>query len=546
MKKLLSLTFVLPTLLLSSDLQFESIPASKTDIQKHHISTTTALTYKGKKYPLSYHTIARSGDKFTHGTFGEVFDKDGKSLFISNANDYSSLHVIDGEYFMLTQFESVPAALYITTLQRTTDGNFKAIDTKNVDFSHLGGYWAPCAGSVTPWKTHLSSEEYEPDASLHYTSRAMRDYFGGDDTQVNFYNYGWIPEVSILNKDGDTKVVKHYAMGRFSHELAFVMPDQKTVYMSDDGYNVGFFMFIADKAADLSSGTLYAAKWIQESKGAKIEWITLGHSSDKEIQKALKTDITFSQLFEKKEPFLIFCPPSFHSINTSTGHECLRLKPGMDELASRLETRRYAALQGATTEFNKLEGITYDNNKNRLYLSVSYIDNGMTDAPFSDDLGGNNDIQLKKNKCGAVYQMDLAYNPNIDSNYTAIDMKPLLSGTPHKTEHNTCDINNIANPDNITYINNQETLIIGEDSGSGHQNDMIWAYDLKEKRLSRILNTPYGSETTALYYYHDLDGYDYIMGTIQHPYTESDQDKATSEDDKRAYTGYFGPMPVLK
>lgn len=29
--------------------------------------------------------------------------------------------------------------------------------------SAWGGLWTPCAGSVTPWNTHIGSEEYEPD-----------------------------------------------------------------------------------------------------------------------------------------------------------------------------------------------------------------------------------------------------------------------------------------------------------------------------------------------------------------------------------------------
>jgi hypothetical protein len=41
------------------------------------------------------------------------------------------------------------------------------------------------------------------------------------------------------------------------------MPDQKTVYLGDDGDDVIRAMFLADRAADLSSGTLYAARWIQ-------------------------------------------------------------------------------------------------------------------------------------------------------------------------------------------------------------------------------------------------------------------------------------------
>ena len=31
-------------------------------------------------------------------------------------------------------------------------------------------------------------------------------------------------------------------------------PDNKTVYITDDGTNVGFFKFVADKAGNLSSG----------------------------------------------------------------------------------------------------------------------------------------------------------------------------------------------------------------------------------------------------------------------------------------------------
>ena len=41
------------------------------------------------------------------------------------------------------------------------------------------------------------------------------------------------------------------------------------------------------------------------------------------------------------------------------GAECLMLKPGMEMIASRFETRRYLALLGGTTEFTKWEGLTF-------------------------------------------------------------------------------------------------------------------------------------------------------------------------------------------
>lgn len=50
--------------------------------------------------------------------------------------------------------------------------------------------------------------------------------------------------------------LKHYAMGRFSHENVAIMPDRKTVYQSDDGDATVFFKFVATTAGDLSAGTL--------------------------------------------------------------------------------------------------------------------------------------------------------------------------------------------------------------------------------------------------------------------------------------------------
>ena len=66
-----------------------------------------------------------------------------------------------------------------------------------------------------------------------------------------------------MDAGGRTKVVRRYAMGRLAAELAHVIPDERTVYMGDDGRDVVFFMFIADKPRDLSAGTLYAARWEQ-------------------------------------------------------------------------------------------------------------------------------------------------------------------------------------------------------------------------------------------------------------------------------------------
>nr|WP_238400596.1 alkaline phosphatase PhoX [Burkholderia thailandensis] len=90
----------------------------------------------------------------------------------------------------------------------------------------------------------------------------------GSETAANPYHYGHLPEVTV-NPDGTGSIRKHYCLGRISHELVQVMPDQRTVLMGDDATNGGLFMFVADQAADLSAGTLYVAKWTQKSSAGR-------------------------------------------------------------------------------------------------------------------------------------------------------------------------------------------------------------------------------------------------------------------------------------
>jgi hypothetical protein len=219
--------------------------------------------------------------------------------------------------------------------------------------------------------------------------------------------------------------------------------------------------------------------------------------------------------------------------------------------ASRLETRRWAAMEGATTEWRKMEGITYNPDAGKLYIAMSEVGNGMLDNKGSD-AGGPNQIRLaKKNTCGAVYALD------VDGTYTATNMYGVIAGTPLTTGYgadvqspaydgiNQCDLNGIANPDNITYLPGYNTLIIGEDTGAGHQNDMIWSLNLSSGKLTRIQTTPYGSETTSPYFYPNINGHAYIMSVVQHPYGESDQTKLENPDQARAYTGYIGPFPKM-
>ncbi len=567
-------------------ISFQEVSVPNSEMEKREIRASSEMTLDGKTHKISFNTILRSGEKVGDGVYGMIFDSKGQPIYsddgaikVSNSNDFASLLPIGDKLFMVSQFETRPAAMYLTELQQDKDGKLKAISTKNIDFSAFNGLWVPCAGSVTPWNSHLGSEEYEPNAakvkangSINDYYDAMADYYGGDLKALNPYDYGWTPEVKVLNEKGDVEVQKHYAMGRFAHELAYVMPDEKTVFLSDDGTNVALFMFVADKKRDLSAGTLYAAKWEQRNnKGAgsaDIKWVNLGHSSNSSIKAALDKKLTFSDIFDVSSPNNNTCSDSFTSINTTMGNECLKIKDGMEEIASRLESRRYAAIKGATTEFRKMEGISYNKNENILYLGMSSIGKGMEDMKKKGkdndkyDKGGNNDIRLNYNPCGAVYSLNMTTfstphdlsGKKISSSFVPNSMYSLVEGFVDKSiSGNKCSVTSLANPDNITFIPNTKTLIIGEDTGSGHQNDYIWSYNLENKKLTRILTTPYGSETTSPYYYNNIKGHGYLMTVVQHPYGEGDAltkekdmlDKANNANETRAYTGYVGPLPVI-
>jgi secreted PhoX family phosphatase len=227
----------------------------------------------------------------------------------------------------------------------------------------------------------------------------------------------------------------------------------------------------------------------------------------------------------------------------------------METAAAFLETRRYAALRGATMEFRKEEGVTFDPGNFKLYIAMSEVSKGMREntdgARSTREAFGNDDIRLPADiKYGVVYVCD------VDASYSVTNMVGLVASalapdTPDykaggKYAGNKADVNTIANPDNVTFLPGYDTLIIGEDTGDGHQNDLIWSFNLKTGKLTRIQTTPYGSETTSPYFYPNINGWGYLMSVIQHPYGESDGDQVgPGSAERRAYTSYVGPFPAM-
>ncbi|WP_235550057.1 alkaline phosphatase PhoX [Paenibacillus sp. Soil724D2] len=543
-------------------------PTTPQDMAKMYSGSSVQVTYTDgtvKSFPLTYKTLFKTDESINGTVAGVSQDKNGKPImdtsvpnsptpFVSDAPDSNSLFKVDGakatakggnplslithyEYITLNNagksaYGMVPASMSLTTLdQNKTTGELAAIDLKKVDFSGVDGLWIPCNGSLTPWNTHLSSEEYEADARAFeadptqtYVNSFVRSFYQDDKKVGNPYANGYIPEVTVL-ADNTSTVVKHYSMGRFSHELGRVAPDMKTVFFGDDGGNTMLFLYVADKAKDLSAGTLYTAKWIQTSDenggSANLQWIPLGHATDAEVKSYVDKGLKFSDIFETADKDTA----GFTKIKSypSGKVEWLKVKPGMEKAAAFLESRRYGAVVGATAEFNKMEGVAVNAKDNKVYVAMSYVEKSMEkDTKAADP---TDDIQVKKIRAGVTYELDMKggqidrSKQPINSDYVPSMMKGLIVGqdlAKADNKGNTAVEDLVANPDNLSYSDELRTLFIGEDSGM-HANNFTWAYNVDTKKLSRILSIPAGGEATGLQVVDNLNGFSYVMSNMQHP-----------------------------
>lgn len=525
-------------------------------------SDTSTLNYK-----LAYQPFFITGDLVSNGAGGTVLaggyfninnqpiidatvagkerqyfsdSPDGTSLLtVANASvpgvkGKPVFAVVQFEYTSLSQngtsaYGQLPSPIAVLTLdQDQTTGKLSLVKYHNVDTSGVNCLWITCGASLSPWGTHLSSEEYEPDAFTAATDaqfKAFSKNVYGNETAANPYNYGHLPEVTV-NVDGTASIKKHYCMGRISHELVQVMGDNRTVLMGDDATNSGYFVFVADKEKDLSAGTLYVAKvgagfsLDPTAAAAPLTWIKLGSATSAEIR-ALATSLKATDIMDVKSANP--SDTSYTKVAANGRIEWIKLKPGMEKAAAFLETHRYAALVGASMGFTKMEGTTVNLADKIAYSALANCNASMV-AGNALNVPGNGISIPKVLTAGAIMmlnmkggQKDTAGNA-INSDWMPVDTKALLVGEdiPADALGNTANPNKIASPDNIKFSEKMRTLFIGEDSGN-HVNNFLWAYNVDTKVLARVLSTPAGAESTGLHAVDSINGFTYIMSNFQHP-----------------------------
>jgi secreted PhoX family phosphatase len=556
---------VAPTPSAPADFRFLPVEPATDMASRTEPLVTSSATLGGSEVPVAFHVLRRSGEQ----GFGAVPALPGGPAPEGTCpdQDFNSLLDTPAGPVLVSHFECVPGAAYVSPLQVGEDGALTMTSTSPVSWDAWKGLWFPCSGQVSPWGTHLGSEEYEPNAALTgkmgpEEGRAWQNivtYLGGDPAKVEPYRYGWATEIE-LPASGAPVPRKHFALGRFSHELSYVLPDQRTVVQSDDGTGVGLFLFVADTPGDLSAGALYAAKLGAGSAGeTKVDWIPLGSADHETIAAAIDRGVRFTDLFARQEPGPDgACPAGSVYMDHHYGKECLALQPPSERapdpalLASRLETRRYAAWKGATTELEKGEGVTFDPETGKVFLSLSSI----AKRALREEGSPVDMLQLPENPCGAV--MALQTRPGaldtdgapIASEHVPVSMAPEVQGAPlaePDAEGNRCAPGQIANPDNLTFLPGHGLLMIAEDTRR-HSQPSLWAWSVRDQSLTRVVIAPRGGELTGIHWIPDLRGHAYLTLAIQHPWELPEGEAlppGVTAEDQRAFTGYLGPFPSL-
>ncbi len=541
-------------------------------------------------------------------TFGENYN----TLFM--VNQYEAISTAKDEFF------SSLSPINVTTIkQHKKSGELTAVSSHVLDTTAVKGLYFTCAASLSPWNTHISSEEYPPNSwgyhcyqnGISFKNELGRTYrnldnsvmWGGDsqfqkflnlnkymfglfdasgDTMLSPYNWGYIPEVTV-NPNGTANIVKHYSMGRRSHEVAQVMPDQKTVLFGNDSAHGSLFMYIADVAQDLSAGKLYAAKLTQTSgsNGGSfdVEWILLGHATDAEVAAFIDTvmpgDMYDLKARDSSGGYSVITPDGsggtittyveatddgyiksriFNDFTSSPGDAQLYMKYIGTDLKqfAFLESNRCAEWLGATCETKKLEGVALNIKDKIAYFAMSSGDSGNI---VEDTAGENDDMYINPISHGVVMKANLGggYSTiqgstrNTDFVQESINSEWVPYNLIGMSELRGSSSNGIlsaylgdggsatkpANPDNLRFSEKLRTLFICEDTAL-RSNPLLWSFNVDTLVTSNILSTPFGSEVAGFGVYDDINGFSYSTASFQH----------IGESIKLEANAYFGPGAI--
>lgn len=222
-----------------------------------------------------FQKLIETGDSFTEGgTQGAKNDFSG-FVPIAGSSEQGYLSISD---------ESIPGGVAILDINYNSNSRlWETTRSEAVDFSGVFATVANCSGTVTPWNTIITCEEW--------TSRNLENddrfpFEGNRDFNDDGYDdFGWAIEIDPVTKTvidqpgGLNGGDKLWALGNFRHENAVIHSNERTLYQGVD-FGTGYlYKFVANTAQNLSSGNLYVYKG---SKNGSGDWILLANSTQAE------------------------------------------------------------------------------------------------------------------------------------------------------------------------------------------------------------------------------------------------------------------------
>jgi secreted PhoX family phosphatase len=203
---------------------------------------------------FNFQTIAQRGEAMNDGnSFPFNFDFTGYvPINGSSENGYLSINA-----------ETVPGGVSIMDVKfNANTKRWSRSLEKQVDFSNnaILGTIANCSGTITPWNTIITCEEYS------LTTDANND---------SYYDIGWAIEINPVTRT-IVNNQKIWALGNFGHENIVVHSNLRTAYQGADSNPGYLFKFVADVAQNLHSGMLYVYKG---SKNGSGDWLLLNNTT---------------------------------------------------------------------------------------------------------------------------------------------------------------------------------------------------------------------------------------------------------------------------
>lgn len=329
------------------------------------------------------------------------------------------------------------------------------------------------------------------------------------DIYPNPYRLGYIVDFREPESDESTPI-KYWVFGRAAWECPDVQSDERTVYLSSDGENKGFYKFVAkepipsyEDTGDIE-GTLYAAKVTNHEAAAgkppaevdlEIEWLELGTASNGEVGSwiAEYDDVTQADYLEHaetnwEEDLEAALEEADRAVAENGNKDYISDEEivkwadqyesegpdGVDEELRRvpfIETRAAAKEIGATVEFRKSEGIDSIEGAepgDYVYLGISEVNDGM-----SDDVG---EIQVDRVDGGLVYRAEL------EDDYNLSTLEPVIVGPDGSDPAEVAD-EALLNIDNV-YVMDDGRVLCCEDAsqyGRSYPNDCLYVYTPEER-----------------------------------------------------------------